>query len=326
MVGRALSLAVVALLAGGCATGASEPASPASLAPAPEPSARAGPVRPVEDVAVATLTLPGDPDWLAADNHGLWVFRQSGELTLVDPARSAVAGTVATGETELCSGLGASFGSVWTCQGSDVLRVDPEAMAVVGRYQVKKQAAQGHLVGAFGHVWVLTSDGSSLVGIDPETNEVDVQHDLPARGSDVAASEDALWLPCRIDDRVLKIDPASGEVLLDVEVANPVSVATGEGEVWVATASDTRRLDPTSGQILRTADAPAGSEGGIVVGEDRVWVRNAEDFLFEVDRATGERVGQVTAEGLTSSGDLLLLHGDLWVASYDDQVLFRLDP
>ena len=56
-------------------------------------------MRPVEDVLVAKLTLTGDPDWLAADEHGLWVFRQSGEFTLVDPTTNEVAGTVSVGDT-----------------------------------------------------------------------------------------------------------------------------------------------------------------------------------------------------------------------------------
>ena len=30
-------------------------------------------------------------------------------------------------------------------------------------------------------------------------------------------------------------------------------------------------------------------EGALALDEDTVWVRNAEDFLIEVDRATGER-------------------------------------
>ncbi len=283
-------------------------------------------MRTVEDVLVAQLTLPGDPDWLVADEHGLWVFRQSGELTLVDPTTNEVAGTVSVGDTSLCSGIGASFGSVWTCKEGDVLRVDPDAMEVTNRFRVRKQTAQGHLVGGFGHVWVLTGDGSTLVGIDPETNKPAVEYPLPARGADVASSEDALWLPCRIDDRVLKLDPATGEVLLDLDVANPVTVATGDGEVWVGTATDTQRLDPETGEVLTVADAPAEPEGSLALDGSSVWVRNAEDFLIQVDRATGERLGQITADDLTSSGDMLVLDGDLWVSAYDDQFVFRIDP
>ena len=136
---RALAL-VAALVCCGCAGDDDTP--PASTGSEPRSSQAAPSVRPVEDVLVAQLTLNGDPDWLVADEHGLWVFRQSGELTLVDPATNEVAGTVSLGETNLCSGIGASFDSVWTCKVGDVLRVDPDAMEITHRFKVRKQAAR----------------------------------------------------------------------------------------------------------------------------------------------------------------------------------------
>ena len=61
------------------------------------------------------------------------------------------------------------------------------------------------------------------------------------------------------------------------------------------------------------------------VGEDSVWVHNDEDFLIELDRGTGARVRQITAD-VISGGDMTMLDGELWVAAYDDQILFRIDP
>ena len=172
---------------------------------------RSAPATPVDDVLVAKLTLAGDPDWLATDEHGLWVKRASGDLTLIDLATNEVAGSVNVGPSELCAGIGASFDAIWTCAGLDVVKVDPETFEVEARLAVNKQSVQGHLVGGFNRVWVLTSDGSNLIGIDPKTNETVTEFELPARCTDVALADDALWLPCTIDDRVLKVDPTSGE-------------------------------------------------------------------------------------------------------------------
>jgi streptogramin lyase len=300
---------------GGSPDAASQPASPAASSPT---------VTTIEAVGATQLTLPGDPDWLALDDRGIWVQRGSGELTLVDPETTEVVGTADLGSTELCQGIGASYGAVWTCVGSDVVRVDPATFEVVARFKIKKQAVQGHMVGAFGRVWVLTSDGSNLVGIDPATDTVATEFELPARCSDVTVGDDVLWLPCNVDDRVIKLDPASGEVLLDVDVPNPLQVAV-DGDVWVGTAGTTVQLDPENGEILLEADAGAAPDGGIVLEGDSVWVHNAEDFLIELDRSSGARLRQITAD-VVSGGDMMVVDGQLWVSAYDDQYLFRIDP
>src|SRR5436853_4402362 len=124
MIGRRLSLAVLFLLGAGCASnapgGSAEPTQTAT-------SATSGEVEtiPVEKVLVAELDLPGDPDWLAADESGVWVQRNSGEVALVDPATNELAFAVPLGDISLCQGIGASFGSGWACKRSDVVRIDP---------------------------------------------------------------------------------------------------------------------------------------------------------------------------------------------------------
>lgn len=312
----ALALAQVVILAGACG-GDGDGEDPAS-------DEGGTVVSPVEDVLVARLTLAGEPDWLAVDEHGIWVQQGSGVIARVDPATSEATEGVDVGVIEHCQGMGASYGAVWTCAGSDVLRLDPETFDVVARVKVQKQATQGHLVGGFDRVWVLTSDGSNLVGIDPETNRVATEFELPARCVEVTIAEDALWLSCGVDDRVLKVDPVSGEVLLDLEIANPVVVAV-DGDVWVGTATTTVQLDPATGDVLAELDAGAAPEGDVELDEDSIWVRNSEDFLIRFDRETGARVQQITADLLTG-GDMLLLDGHVWVSAYDDHALFHVDP
>ena len=183
---------------------------------------------------------------------------------------------------------------------------------------------QGHLVGGFDRVWVLTSDGSNLVGIDPATNEVATEFELPARCTDVTLGVDALWLPCNVDDRVLKVDPTAGDVLLDLAIDNPISVAVDD-DVWLGTATTTVQLDPATGEVLLEGDAGSAPDGGVALDDDSVWVRNGEDFLIRLDRETGERTQQITAQNLTSGGDILVLDGEVWTTAYDDQLLFRID-
>lgn len=280
-------------------------------------------VRPVSDVQEARLALPGGPDWMAADDRGVWVKHDSGELLLLDPETQQELGSVDVSD-DLCQGIGASYGAIWTCSGSDVVKVDPGSLEVEATFPVKKQAVQGHLVGAFDRVWVLTSDGSSLVGLDPVADEVALEVALPARCTDVAAGEAGLWLPCAVDDRVLQLDPTSGEVLQDLPVDNPVGIAV-DADVWVATATSTVRLDPGSGAVLAEVDVGAAPDGSVMSDDESVWVRNGEDFLFRIDRDSETRAEQFTAD-VTSGGDVLVVDGLIWTTAFDDAALFVIDP
>jgi streptogramin lyase len=280
----------------------------------------------VSDLVVAELTLAGEPDWLAVDEEGrgIWTQQGSNEITLIDPATDEVVDLVDVGDANLCNGIGSSYGGVWTCRAGDLVRVDPVSLEVVSVLPLRKQAVQGHLAGGFGRVWVLTSDGSTLVGVDPATDRVDQRFELPARCTDVTLGADSLWLPCRIDDKVLEIDPYSGEVRLELDVDNPVVVAV-DGDVWVGTASETVRLDATTGEVLGRLAGAAEPEGDVEVDADHVWVRNGEDFLLQFDRQSGDLVRHVQAD-VTSGGDMLLVDGHVWISAGDDQTLYHLDP
>lgn len=309
-------LAVVSLGLAVTACGSDDPPSTRATDPT---------LRPAADLEVARLDLAGGPDWLATDDRGVWVKHDSGELLLIDPVSREPLGSLdivsASGH---CQGLGASYGAIWTCSDADVVKVDPESLEVVATFAVKKQAVQGHLVGAFDRIWVLTSDGSHLVGIDPVANEVAIEVDLPARCTDVAAGDAGLWLPCQVDDRVLRLDPETGEVLLDLPIDNPVAVAV-DHEVWVGTATATLQLDPEAGEVLLEADAGAAPDGGVALDEESVWVRSGDEFLVRVDRETGERAEQITAD-VTSGGDIIVVDGLVWTTAFDDGALFVLDP
>ncbi len=311
---RAAGLVCLVVVAAGC--GADDP----DPAPAAEPV-----VRPVSEVEVARLDLAGGPDWLVADEHGVWVKHDSGELLLVDSeSREPVDSVEVEAVASHCQGLGSAYDAVWTCAGSDVVKVDPDSLEVTARFKVKKQALQGHLVGAFDRIWVLTSDGSHLIGIDPVADEIAIEVDLPARCSDVAAGEAGLWLPCSVDDRVLQLDPATGEVIQDLELQNPIAIAV-DSDVWLATGTTTVRLDPGSGEVLAEIDVGARPDGWVALDDKSVWVRNGDDFLVRIDRATEERAEQIAAD-VTSGGDVIVVDGLVWTTAFDDGALFVLDP
>ncbi|HEX5090367.1 MAG TPA: PQQ-binding-like beta-propeller repeat protein [Nocardioides sp.] len=320
-----VSLVVVAVcvLVAGC--GGDSDSTTTVGTPSPERSTASTGTRPVDDILVQRYDVAQGPDWMAVDDRGLWVMRDLGSTLLIDPASGSIVSEVDTGKYELplCQGIGAGYGVVYLCRGTDLLRIDEATLKVVDRVKLHKEYAQGHIPAAFGRFWVLEGDGSTLTGLDPATGRVVSRFALPARGWDLAAGPDALWVACKIDGQVLKIDPDTGEVLITAEMPNPEYVTVAD-QVWVAGSSQTYQVDKDSGAVLATFDVGAEPVGDLVSDDRYVWVRNADDFLVQIAQSTGGVVRYVS--DLTVGGSLGVAGGDLWLAADDESTLMRLRP
>ena len=156
-------LACVGMLAAGCGGGDDDAASTdtrrtETTSRRRQPSPASHDARPSSSTTVAVATtqpLPtegliaeievlGGPDWLAADEHGVWAKLDNGSLVLIEPATNAIADTVDVDVGgELCQGLGAGDGSVWACSGTDVARIDASHPEVLSVLPVSKAYNQG---------------------------------------------------------------------------------------------------------------------------------------------------------------------------------------
>ena len=91
-------------------------------------------------------------------------------------------------------------------------------------------------VGA-GSIWVANFEGDTVTrlaisrpGENPSSSTIEVG-DGPV---DVTFGEGAVWVVNKRDRTVMRIDPASGEVVATIEMGNePQRVAAGAGSVWV---------------------------------------------------------------------------------------------
>lgn len=305
------------------------PSSPASSAPAtthaivPSSPASSAPATGVEP-GMRQLAILGGPDWLVADDEGVWVKLDVGTVVLIDPATMSVVAEVEVEAPGLgvCQGVGIGFDALWTCSGTGVVRVDLASRAVVSRLELNKAYAQGHLVAAAGRLWVLTGGGDALVGVDPSTEQVATTFELPVRGTDLAADATGLWVISTPDDRVVHVDVDTGAILADTPVDNPVSITTTHG-VWVAGSAESVRLDPMTGAVAQTIDAGAGSAGAIATDGTSVWVRNADTFVTEFDGTSGD-VLQICTTDATSGGDMIHAFGQVWTTAFDDATLFAI--
>ena len=276
----------------------------------------------VDDIEEARLRLPGGPDWMAVSEDGVWVKRDDGLLDRIDPDTGKSALHAELGSS-LCQGLGVGLGAVWACHETDVLRIDPATGKVTATIRLNKTASQGHLVTTGGRLWLLTGDGSTLLGVDPETGTPVTTIPLGARGTDLNVGPAGLWVASQPDGQALRIDPDAGTVAVRATgLGRPLAVAVTD-QVWVGGASATVRLDPANGAVLATSPIGVGLYGSVTASGGDVWVRSAERFLVRLDASTGAPVSGMSAD-VKSGGDVVVAFGSVWTTAYDDATLFRL--
>jgi glutamine cyclotransferase len=106
--------------------------------------------------------------------------------------------------------------------------------------------------------------GGTIQKIDPDTGRV--LNTIPApggAGSGLAWAEGMLWMGQYRNRKIHQIDPDTGAVLRTIESNRFVTGVTWvDGELCHATlegdASDLRRVDPQTGEVLETLDMPPG--------------------------------------------------------------------
>jgi streptogramin lyase len=258
---------------------------------------------------------------MAAGAGSLWLKTDHGLVDRIDPATNEVVAEIQVYRLGLCQGLGADDDAVWTCRDRDLVRIDPETDGVAATVPVDKIAEQGHLPVVDGTVWVLTGDGSTVVGVADD--EVRTEIDLGAAPcQDLAPLNGALWATCLSEGVVLRIDLGTGEVTDRVEVASPRAIAAAPGRVWVAGTDGVTAIDPETAEVLGTADADAGTNHSMGADADGVWVRGGA-FLLRVDAESLTVTEEIRApeEG---GGEAIVAFGSVWADAYDEAVVYRL--
>ncbi len=144
----------------------------------------------------------------------------------------------------------------------------------------------------------------------------------------LALGSGSLWVACRHEARVLRIDPATGAVRARIALrgaAEAYAVAAGLGAVWVLDSqrSNLYRIDPARNAIVRTIPLGAGKAYNVWVGPNAVWV--ADDGRGQVLRI--DPTGGVTDRIDVGDGpsDLAFAGDTAWVVNHRDRGLVRID-
>jgi virginiamycin B lyase len=150
---------------------------------------------------------------------------------------------------------------------------------------------------------------------------------LPAAPTRLAVTEDAVWVLTPADNSVVRIDPATNQVVTTIEVGRaPSGLAVGAGAVWVSRRSDGMvvRIDPATNQVV--AAIPVGpAPGAMAMAGRAIWVALPENGgLGRIDPASNQST--VVPIARCCVGELAASEGALWVANHRDGTLVRVDP
>ena len=113
---------------------------------------------------------------------------------------------------------------------------------------------------------------------------------------------------------MLRIDPDTNEVTLDISIDQPRSLVVGAGAVWITTASERIvRIEPSTGPSPRTIPVPAQAYAP-VASRGTLWavvgIGGGEIWRFDAD--TGSPTGTIRIGRFPV--DLALAGGTLWVS------------
>ena len=328
----ALTSALVAL--GGCGGGGRQQSAtstvprPVAVTHVTTVSGKPAHTKPLRAVQEASVNIP-NLSWLTSYAGYVWVKRDDGFVTRVDPRSNKAQGKVGSytgSEEDYCQGIGSGGGAVWSCTRSAITRIDPAKMKIVATIPVLKAFDQGRLVFAGGRLWVITGrNGNQLTGIDPATNKLDPPITLPVGCTDLAQGGPDLWVLCGSANRVVKVDAAARKVTGQLTLGDPEAGYATPTDLWVSSNRGLVRVDRrTLKPIALVQGLNAGQLGDVAVDGNRVWVRLDGGFLYRVDAKSNRVAEQIKAGGRPGGGSLLVAGGSLWTTADEIAELLRL--
>jgi len=150
---------------------------------------------------------------------------------------------------------------VWIAVGEHLHAVDPASGKTLRTIDVAARAGT-----AFDGRHLFQIAGDRIQKIDRQTGRVLATIPTPDGdcNSGLAWAEGSLWVGRYDDRKIHQVDPQTGKVLRTIESNRHVTGVTWvDGELWHGTweddASELRRIDPRTGDVLQRLEMPAGA-------------------------------------------------------------------
>ncbi len=221
---------------------------------------------------------------------------------------------------------------------------------------VEVRGAPQAMVAAAGALWITSNSpgvGSRpmpvLLRLDPAGDapvEIDLSAALDGGGGEIAYGAGSLWLtPLGGPQRLLRLDPASRQVIADIDFSGGAEAAFGarlypvaadDAAVWVVDETQRRivQVDPATNAVVAEYGLPEGGQlipltRDFAAGLGALWYPYAASAsaraLLVID-AAGRAVADSIAppEGLSFIANLQAYGGYLWLGA--NTVIYRIDP
>lgn len=288
---------------------------------------------PIASRAIATLSIPGSADFLAADGRAVWVTNEGRVEKLVHNKPGPV---LSVPLTEPCGALIVAFRSLWVanCADSTIVRIDRSAGRILARIKTGLADPTGELslAAGAGSIWVLSDRQGVLSRIDAKSNAVSSRITVAPASFAAVFEFGSVWITTTgsgnrtAPGSVQRIDPATNSVIATIPVGPvPRFLAAGEGGVWTLNQGDgtVSRIDPGTNRTAATIDVGMpGGGGDIATGRGKVWVRGKKALLATIDPTTDL---VTTVFGPPAGSGAVRVAGDLvWVTAHDIRTVWVL--
>lgn len=167
---------------------------------------------------------------------------------------------------------------------------------------------------------VETGETDEAVVTEPSSEERTLEITVEGFPNAVAVGARGVWV-VRDGRRVIKIDPASGEVIGRIGAGDelgserPCGITVSDGAVWVATLSgNVARINTRTNRLSRLIETEEAA--CVAAGRGGIWVTQPDrGVVLRIDPATNEIAAEIPLDGFPQG--VAVGFGSVWVAAAD---------
>jgi YVTN family beta-propeller protein len=290
---------------------------------------------PMIEPVLTTIPVGRNPRDLAVGAGSVWVTNASdGTVSRIDPATNTVSATIAVSSagSQTANEMAANDTAVWVMAGTtQLVRIDPATNMVVATIPVDPPIDTPVI--ANGALWTQSDDSHLLRRYDLATNTftASVQIVLP---QETVFTQGAVWVLHDVgrgtDSEILKLDPATGDVLATVSLDGyySLSMLVAGDSIWVPTTDGALlQVDTGASQVVAVYPYPedVGRVPLATSGDGRVWVCNCtnepDDVIWQFDISARQWSARIPVGDVFWEGSLVFLDDALWSNSQEDAII-----